>query len=609
MDRIWEKINLKQIGIFFFFTIIFLFEIIRLGDLPGLQMDNVVSDYAAVRYIHPQQYQESHFAEVDNLRLIDTFYHGNLTMLWTLFVTLLTGTTSVLQYRLGTACWGILIIGCTQYILYKISANRQMSFLIMLSMVLAPTTVSTVFTNYYTILPGTAFMLLSFIFQYKWCTQKLTKHLYMAAFFVGLAIYSYFIYAFYFLIFTAVSVYLDLKYLRNDRKNVFCDVIICGAGGVSGAYGYIMGYISLAIGSLQISEEKKIFIFIVTGAILAFYNIFLYRILQKEDKIVQKTLYGVIALLFSLTAFILPMLNPRFRYWFIHKVIESSSMELTFTERIFRIPHLISAYMNNAHREFNILGYRVNKMSFLYRDIYFIITIVWIGWLIYRKVYKKEKSEWMTKCGIVLSVYQYGYCLCSFFIVSGMRPYHYTTFCFVSYILLVIMLSDLIAHFFAEKYTAAVKKIAVILLCIIIAVNYLNTGILTAHIKRTGGHAYYTNQMTELSKEAIKAQAAGRKEFYFFPEWGFHMGFAYLTGNAISFSGYPSYDYIKERISEGYETMIVAYFLKENEKAYLDSLGNYAEKVRKKIWYTLDGDYAFTTLKLDAEQTESEGKE
>ena len=44
MDRIWEKINLKQIGIFFVFTIIFLFEIIRLGDLPGLQMATEPTD-------------------------------------------------------------------------------------------------------------------------------------------------------------------------------------------------------------------------------------------------------------------------------------------------------------------------------------------------------------------------------------------------------------------------------------------------------------------------------------------------------------------------------------------------------------------------------------
>ena len=71
-----------------------LFQVIRCGNLPGLYMDAVNPDYAAVQLRWPGLDNEKGMVAFPWLTQV---YHGNLAMIPTFISVLITGSTSVLQ--------------------------------------------------------------------------------------------------------------------------------------------------------------------------------------------------------------------------------------------------------------------------------------------------------------------------------------------------------------------------------------------------------------------------------------------------------------------------------------------------------------------------------
>lgn len=119
-------------------------------------------------------------------------------MLVTLFITLLTGKTSVMQYRFGISLWAVGII-IAMYCIFRVLKVKKVFFYpILLALTLAPSFVSTVFTQYFNLLPGTFGILLSLLFLIFWNQRRRNRDLFLAAFFTGFSTYSYFVYFLYF---------------------------------------------------------------------------------------------------------------------------------------------------------------------------------------------------------------------------------------------------------------------------------------------------------------------------------------------------------------------------------------------------------------------------
>ena len=181
----------KNIFLYIFFLAILFWQILRMGNNLGIYMDGIMSDYTLSYFLNPQKYSYSHFGSIGNIDLIGAFYHGNLTMFLTLLIQLITGTSSVLQYRMGNVIWAGLGILCLQYLFNRCRVNNVISTLIIVALELSPTYIITLMTNDYALLPGTFLTLLSLIFVLKWNENRADKYLYRCFGILGIAIYSY----------------------------------------------------------------------------------------------------------------------------------------------------------------------------------------------------------------------------------------------------------------------------------------------------------------------------------------------------------------------------------------------------------------------------------
>lgn len=593
----WAKGNKREIGMFLLFGVLLFGQILRLGEYPGLYMDSIMSDYASARFINQQQYSHSYFGIVGDLQLTGALYHGNLTMLWTLLISLFTGTTSVLQYRIGTAIWCILILACIQYIMTKWKVVGIIKYSIMFALVLAPSFVTTIFTQYYAFLPGTLFVLFSYILWEKWLEKRDNKKIFQVAFWLGLAVYSYFIFFIYVLLFFLMIFYVILKDKIYKCGTLFSYI----AGCFSGVLLYVIGFYSIGIAELAITEHSKMVVFITLIILFILMCCWIYELSVRNSGIVKKFL--AICMMVSILIVMLVLLV---RIPTVLGVLKSKFVSATdgnslgIIDRIVTALHHISAFMRDSRREYIMMGYTTSKASSVWRDGYFVCSLIWIIYFVMKKIRTKSLQDIHLNKNIVLLFLQGGFLFVSMPIIGGLNPHHYTTFYIFSYLSMGLMLHDFWG-IFTRRGFVFIRKIVVIWLLMVICINFVNGGILASHIKRTGGHSYYTHQTTELANRAIDMQSQGIKQFYILPEWGFVNSFEYLTGNTIPFtSQLVDSQYIDNRIAEGYTTFILAYKDRKQKEKYMTLWdAEYAEMVEEEVWYTLDGEYAFTTLVLN----------
>ena len=590
--------NKKEMGMFLILCSLLFIQVLRIGEYPGLYMDAIMSDYAAVRYINQQPYSHSYFRIVGDLQLTGALYHGNLTMLWTLLICLFTGTTSVLQYRLGTTIWCVLILACIQYIMTKWNILCYVKYSIMLALVLAPSFVTTIFTQYYAFLPGTLFVLISYILWEKWCEKRENKKVFQVAFWLGLAIYSYFVYAIYALLFLAMFCYVIVKEKSYKSGVLFTFV----SGMFAGVFLYIVGFYSMGIAALSISSYTKIGILSLLIVFMLVVCWWAYRLSIGKSNSIKKIV--VVCIMVSIGIAMVLLLNriPTVIAVLKTKFVSASGKNaLGLIDKVVTVLHHISAFMRDSKREYIILGYTTSKVSALWRDSYFVCLVVWTILNLMRKIKTKEKIGNFGKINLVLIFLQVGYATISIPISGGLCPHHYTTFYVISYLSMAVMLHDLLSMCKSTKKFKYIKKIIIIWSIAVICMNFVNGGILATHINRTGGHNYYTHQTTELANRAIDMQSNGVKQFYILPEWGFVNSFEYLTGNTIPFTAdLVDSQYINNRIGQGFTTFILVYKDRNQVEKYKNVFGeNYVEMLKEEIWYSLDGEYAFTTLELD----------
>lgn len=600
--RTWMT-DKKQMIMLLFFIVIIVAQVIRLGNYPGLYMDSIMSDYASARFINTQKYSSSQFAFIGDFLLIGALYHGNLTMFWTLFISLLTGTSSVLQYHIGNACWLILCVTGMQFFLYRQKINPRIVFCIFLIMLSAPACITTVFTEDYNYLPGTAFLIFSIINILEWKSKEYDyRKLFIAFFWVGLAVYSYIIYALYFIILAIICCILSPK--RNFQE--YYKILFCaGSGGIAGAFFYVMGFYSIMYGSVThiISDYSiRCTAFFLTAFVVAGIDYFGYYLSMREACYIKKAFFGIVNVFIILFPIVCNYINIYgFREQLIKRTKGVVANSLTLNEKLHKLLQRLFTIYSNPRRESDILGEPVSRFSNVFLVTFVLMILLWIIFqIIYRRKFAQEN-----KVIFLLIGSQVGYIVLAFLlIIGGLNQGHFTTLFFISFLILAIVVSDIYRISGNSKTIeqAIIRNILLVFLCINLTINYINTGVLTNQIIRTGGHGQYTHQLTVLAQEALTARENGKKELYVFPEWGFATGFIYLTGNIIPLrQDVGELQRIKDFEAEGFTTFVVAFFDENNKNKYLEYFGECKEEIKEEIRYTRDGEYGFTILRLELE--------
>lgn len=593
----------KQMVMLFFFIVIILVQVIRMGNYPGLYMDSIMSDYASARFINSQKYSSSQFRFIDDFLLIGAFYHGNLTMFWTLFVSLLTGTSSVIQYHIGNACWLILCVAGMQFFLYKQKIAPRIVLLIFLIMLNSPACISTVFTEDYNYLPGTAFLIFSIINILEWKSKEYDyQKLFIAFFWVGLAIYSYIIYAFYFIVLAIICCKLSVK--RNFQE--YYKILFCaGAGGIAGAFFYVIGFYSIMYGSVtHIISDYAIrrAAFFLTAFVILSINYLGYCLSLREKCYATKAFFAITDIIIILFPVVC---NYKYLYSFKRQLITRTEgmagNSLTINEKLHKLLQRLFTIYSNPRRESDILGEPVSRFSNVFLVTFILLILIWI---IFQIIYQ-NKLDQKNKVIFLLISSQAGYIALLFMLViGGLNQGHFTTLFFISFLILAMIFSDIYKIVRNSKKTGQtiIKYVLITFLCVNLTINYINTGVFTNQIIRTGGHGDYTHQLTVLAQEALVARESGKKELYVFPEWGFATSFIYLTGNTIPLrQDIGELERIKDFEAEGFTTFVVAFFDEGNKDKYLEYFDEYKEEIKEEIRYTRDGEYGFTILRLEVE--------
>ena len=587
-------------------SLLFLWSVVRLGHLPGLYGDTMQPDYGGIVYVFQQNHSASYYYTIDHLLPTGSavFYQGNISLIFMMMVSLFTGTTSVMQYHIGEAVWNISVVAALCWISFHMFGNeikRRFSYPILVSLIFAPAFVTTTFTQYDVFMPGVLFSLLHLIFITKWIKDGSNKNLFIASSFVGLAFSTYFCYLLF-----AVPLFFVVLSKSVKKKNVrglFSDFFVYSAGIIVGCYTWLVGLLNYMIAlNQELSEANKTVIWLVVCACIAIFDYVLYKLsmLNEKDRVRTKIVAIIFGFVFCVTD-VLAFINiPIFKQRIMGKI--GGENNLSLLETIMKPFHDISFFTTDYRRETLILGYNVSRFPYLFRNLMIILFVIWfIAIIIRNKKAKLDiKDNKLISLAFLLLFYGATYTICTIPISRGLNPHHYTVIYVLIFLLAPVLLSDLRNAFIEVDrkwiYESA-KVLCVVGISAVVIMNYINLGVLTSHIKRTGGHGYYTNQLTELAEDALERQANGEKVFYFLPEWGFDYSFMYLTQNQIPFSQ-AMYDreYLQSLINEGHTTFVIAYMTLDENDCLVPFTEDEKEAMEKKTWYSLDGKPQFVTM-------------
>lgn len=592
MDNKKISTGKRTLIFYFFISFIILFEILRLGDLPGLYYDSLMADFTAIQFLSPSEYWACAVEKsIFDFPLIGALYHGNLTMFLTLFVTLLTGTTSVLQYHIQNALWGIGIIITMHLILRKARVNQALANIATALLATNSAYITSLLTQFYSFLPGTLFLLFSIFYLIKWKANNRSEDLFLVAFWGGLAIYVYFCYLFFL---PAIL----LIVLFSEIKRWFKNYCILFVGYWTGLYLYLLGFVSRIFVKFSWTETQKEIAFLIFAMILALYNYFLYQMIIKRKNTPQKDFLIIGITLFSFTigtALIYPFIITEIKH---HNV---SGFSANIFERIALAWHNFSNNLSDVGGQSLILGYSISIGKNIWRNLCIIINILWFSISLYQYLFLKQKHESKEECYALWSVLlQASFFLVSLVFATRLSSHHYTTVFHMTFLTSALQLQFIynILMPFLNSVKQYIVKAGVILFGFLLVLNFINLGRLTMQIKRTGGNGYYTNQLNELAYNANQKRKYGEKELYVFPEWGFGTSFIYLTQGTIPCvnNSQGTQEFIGKRIEEGYQ-IVLAYWDRNNGQQYEERL-KYSKDITiaEKKHFTLEGNYAFTTL-------------
>lgn len=521
--------------------------IITIGDNLGLYYDSVLPDYAATQLLDNQEYQVKYFVAWP---ILTQYYHGCLSMYVSAFITMLVGSTSIIQHRLINA--GIIVI-CF-YLINRIFQSNGIRSSIRYGLIICfafmPSMLGFCLTQYYIELPGVALSLFALLLLVE--SEKLSNFKIWISFVIlGISFYSYFNFLFLFPGFLIIV-------LLFKKERILDKFILACLGMIPGSSLYVLGLVKK-----NLSQEIFPIVFFLFLIFLFLFEIVIYQLVLKQKAKLCLVIYGIV-----IFATIMGCILFKENLFNIVQTTNLIGANATLLERLKLLWRNIYYALSGVSSEQLIFGYQVT----VYEGIIFWIgiscTFVY-GLLMCKKSFRRVTNAYKYLLIVLL------YLLCCIPLVSRMQTQHFVPLCFFILITCTIEIFDIVRYMTA-KLSLNFRISTFIMVISIITITLFCTRdryLVIDEIFETGGNGYYTSQINKLANQALKKFENGKKEIYLFPEWGFMSGFNYITNNNIPFTTNASEKNIDNLLSKGYDVEIIYWDDQATDK-YMELLEN-----------------------------------
>jgi hypothetical protein len=470
---------------------IFIISVLRYIELPGLYFDAVNPDYVAAKILHPHLSQAWSLSSLIIAAFPPHPYHGLQHIYLGLPFYYVFGT-SIVSLRLFQALFGLGILYFGYRITQQLTQNHWFAFFAMLGLATEIAFIASFRTQFYITMAGDfwLFAALSLLTQPFELNSLLVKRFLWVGIFIGLAIYSYFIFLFF-----LPALFLWVIKI-SPKPNPLKACIRWLAGIMIGLCPYLFNYLSIFL-KLQIMVAAQ----------------------HHAATIVSKSQ--------NLTS--------------SNKLQAISTQAVSSVNKLQAIPHhfslmtnwklgwqLILLALTNAGNELLIFA----KQSILFLEdekVFALLILLFLGLMAGLFI---KKRTWQDKnCWFFISL------PLSFFIFAtlfGTRlwVHHYSILIPFFYIELAIAAFFIWRLATTTRLANLVNKVLIIVASLLILLNITQQQCFFNDLNATGGVKKYSNALNLMAEEAIGVKD---KTFYLFPEWGFMASFAFLTGNRVDY--------------------------------------------------------------------------
>jgi len=558
-----------------------LFQVIRCGNLPGLYMDAVNPDYAAVQLRWPGLDNEKGMVAFPWLTQV---YHGNLAVIPTFISILLTGSTSVLQMHV---VYGVIISLCIMLV-YLIQRQQGCRPDVCVACALAaatmPMALTMTMTQHYVELPAVLAALCALLCFLKWKADRANEKLLMLSYFLlGLACYGYFNFFFFLPSLLLATVLL----CQADKMGAVVRGLICTA---AACCCYFIGYTHIAL--YQNIFSRKLYVILCLLVFMAVFFgmlLLLWRAFTRGSRKRRLTVLAACAvLLLCWAAFVMPYV------WQRMLMIEVQGTAASLPERISRLYTLLRNTISGRTGEKLIYKDSVTVLA----DVpFFLAGLLTLLCAVRAALAREWKKSWLWLLG-VMGVYG----VCGILFATRMHEQHMIPILFCVIMLIGFEAEEALSGL-PLRFGKMTRWLAAALACLLIGLNVLNTSRVVLKIRETGGTQWYTYQINELSERAFENKERGEKELYVFRDWGFLYGFTYLTRNQVK----SIWDWNEETIAgyrnQGYDVIVCAWDepTRDEAHAFLERISGGSGEISVENRLEKSGEVAFYELRLSAQ--------
>ena len=505
--------------------------LIQVG-LPGLYMDAATRDYVVA--IFTGRYRNDFWFFL--FPFLGQPYNNHFT--WVL--------GSPVYWMLGTSMFtlrlmnSIYLAACVVMVFIASKAilkKTWIPFFMCLVLATSLTALIVVRTQFHVMQPGAALLIAAFYLLSRENPNITRWGLVLSGLMAGLAFYSYFVFLFF------VPVLLIMAFFVKSDQNMYKPMqLFCWSlGFVIGASLYIVGYYYLFLrwihppNATMLRNIGIIILFLLLGAPL-------YLVFSNKTKItdILKRIYIVFIVLVTLLAAVV-IVNGFDRFWsllqpMISPLIVRTDAPLNLAERVERVLSAARGIVDNVNIERMVLGMNVTRGMGMLMRVFLAANALSVIFSVSSLLKKNKEDYHLIKIWAYLWAMKMSFMFFCLFFASGIGAHHFPPVFFISFISTGVAIQIILNG--TNKLFGSLKWQQAILCALLVSVLMLNIGNLRRFhgaLYETGGAGMFTEEINNLASDALERQRTGVREIYFFPEWGFMKGFAFLTGSNIRY--------------------------------------------------------------------------
>lgn len=514
--------------------LLFWIGVLRHIELPGLYMDAVNPDYLAARALNGDLPNPVWVLPTAWFPILGNLYHGVQNFYVGLAIYKVLGM-NVVTVRLAQALFGAAIIALLYAMAARATGNRWLALLAAAGLATDVAFLASFRTQNYIILGGEAWMFAALLLLYprKGAASITPLALILSGICYGLAIYGYFV----FLFFGPAIAWLVFR--SADSRLRYCGLWIFGF--IVGMLPYVLGYLSMIIALGGVTETLDF----MKGAT---------RNLSPFSS--QLSFFG------------------NFQY-----ALEMGKLALM-----------------NGGNELMIFGEQVSGGGWaIMRLVLFCIAALATLLLLCLQAAVPSVAV-STRYNCLLVFLPISYIAAAGLLGQRLWAHHFSVLIPFAYLLLATAIHGWLVRIAPDEPTRRPWQAAVLMvICItFIAGNLVQQRKFFAQLDRTGGNAKASNALTTLAESALKDS---RDTIYLFPDWGFFMSFALLTGNHVPYALEVTPDRIKD-IRGKYKKVCIPFWNKADKERYELLLRDAAvDESELEVFHQRDGRPAFYMIR------------